>query len=234
MLWGILLLLATGAVAAIALGDQGTLGGLDAGMIVALVASVALLVFIGAPMIGGYRGRMSKAVRDMLVWIGLILVLVLGYSFREEATLAYNRIVGELVPPGYTVAVTDEVSGQQAVRVRRQPNGHFVARAQVNGATMMLLVDTGASSVVLKASDARSAGINIARLSYTIPVRTANGLAYAAATQVSSITVGSIRMHNIDVLVAKPGVLNESLLGMNFLTRLRSYEFSGEFLTLRS
>ncbi len=234
MLWGIFLLLATGAVAAIALGDQGTLGGLDAGMIVALVASVALLVFIGAPMIGGYRGRMSKAVRDMLVWIGLILVLVLSYSFREEATLAYNRIVGELMPPGYTVAVTDEVSGQQAVRIRRQPNGHFVARAQVNGATMTLLVDTGASSVVLKASDARSAGINIARLSYTIPVRTANGLAYAAATQVSSITVGSIRMHNIDVLVAKPGVLNESLLGMNFLTRLRSYEFSGEFLTLRS
>ena len=72
------------------------------------------------------------------------------------------------------------------------------------------------------------------RLNYSIPVRTANGLAYAAATQISSITVGSIRMHDIDVLVAKPGVLSESLLGMNFLTRLRSYEFSGEFLTLRT
>jgi aspartyl protease family protein len=234
MLWGILLLLAAGAVAAIALGDQGSLGGLDGATIVALVASVALLIFIGLPMFGEYRGRMSKAVRDMLVWVGLILVLVLGYSFRDQAKVVYERIVGELMPPGYTIAVTDEVSGQQAVRIRRQPNGHFVARAQVNGATMTLLVDTGASSVVLKASDARSAGININRLNYSIPVRTANGLAYAAATQISSITVGSIRMHNIDVLVAKPGALNESLLGMNFLTRLRSYEFSGEFLTLRT
>jgi aspartyl protease family protein len=40
-------------------------------------------------------------------------------------------------------------------------------------------------------------------------------------------------MYNLDARVSKPGALNESLLGMNFLTRLRSYEFSGEFLTLR-
>lgn len=97
----------------------------------------------------------------------------------------------------------------------------------------MLLVDTGASSIVLKASDARAAGINVSQLKFRVPVRTANGVAYAAATQISSIAVGSITMHNMNIMVAKPGVLSESLLGMNFLTRLRSYEFSGDFLTLR-
>lgn len=234
MLWAMLLLLATAAVAAIVLGDQGTLGGLDGATLAALMASVALLIFIGAPLINEYRGRMSKAAHDMLIWVGIILALVLVYSFRDEARVVYDRVAGELMPPGQTIAVTDAASGQQAVRIRRQPNGHFVARASVNGATMTLLVDTGASSVVLKASDARAAGINVERLHYGIPVRTANGLAYAASTQISTITIGSIQMHNMDVLVAKPGALNESLLGMNFLTRLRSYEFSGDFLTLRT
>jgi len=234
MLWAILLLLAGGALAALALGDQGSLGGLDASTIVALVASVALLVFIGAPLLSHYRGRVSKAAHDMLVWVALILVLVLAYSFRDEARQVYDRLAGELLPPGHTLTVTDQVSGQQAVRIRRQPNGHFAARALINGATMTLLVDTGASSVVLRASDARAAGIDLDALNFAIPVRTANGLAYAAAAQIGSITIGSIVMHDIDVLVAKPGVLAESLLGMNFLTRLRSYEFSGDFLTLRS
>jgi aspartyl protease family protein len=48
------------------------------------------------------------------------------------------------------------------------------------------------------------------------------------------VAIGPIRLDQVDALVTKPGVLNESLLGMNFLRRLRSYEFSGEFLTLRS
>ena len=56
MLWGILLLLAAGVVAAIALGDQGSMGGLDGATIVAVVASIALLVFIGLPMFSEYRG----------------------------------------------------------------------------------------------------------------------------------------------------------------------------------
>ena len=234
MLWAMLLLLAMGAVAALVFGDQGTLGGLDGGTFAALIASVALLIFIGAPLVREYRGRLPKAAHDMLIWVVLLLVLVLGYSYRDQAHQVYARIAGELMPPGHTFAITDDRTGKQAVRIRRQPNGHFVARAMVNGSAMTLLVDTGASTIVLKESDARAAGINVSRLNYAIPVRTANGLAYAAATRLGTIAVGSIEMHNMDVLIAKPGVLSESLLGMNFLTRLQSYEFSGDFLTLRS
>jgi aspartyl protease family protein len=233
MLWVLLLLLAVGGIAAVVVGDSGTLGGLDGSMIAALVGSIALLIFIGAPLITDYRGQLSKGLRDLLVWVGLIFLLVLGYSFRDDAKQIWQRVAGELLPPGHTLSVTDDRSGQQAVRIRRQPNGHFAARATVNGNAMTLLVDTGASSVVLKASDARAAGININGLSFTIPVRTANGTAYAASTRINSIAVGSIVMYNIDALVSKPGSLNQSLLGMNFLTQLRSYEFSGDFLTLR-
>ncbi|MFT7575827.1 MAG: aspartyl protease family protein [Alphaproteobacteria bacterium] len=233
MLWLILAMLGLAAVIAVALGDSGTLVGLDGGTLAALIASVALLIFIAGPFLTGQRGQLSKNLKDLLIWVGIMLILVLGYSFRDDAKHIYQRIAGELLPPGHTLSVTDDKAGQQAVRIRKQPNGHFTARATVNGQAMMLLVDTGASSIVLKASDARAAGINVSQLKFRVPVRTANGVAYAAATQISSIAVGSITMHNMNIMVAKPGVLSESLLGMNFLTRLRSYEFSGDFLTLR-
>jgi len=109
-----------------------------------------------------------------------------------------------------------------------------VARAAVNGAVMTLLVDTGASTVVLKPADAERAGIDVKNLAFTAPVSTANGTAFAAPIRLRSIDVGGIVLEDIEALVTKPGSLNESLLGMSFLRRLRSYEFSGDFLTLRS
>jgi aspartyl protease family protein len=45
--------------------------------------------------------------------------------------------------------------------------------------------------------------------------------------------VGPIVLNDVEALVAKPGTLKDNLLGMSFLSRLRSYEFTGDFLTLR-
>jgi aspartyl protease family protein len=109
-----------------------------------------------------------------------------------------------------------------------------VARTQVNGVPVTMLIDTGASTVVLKPSDARLAGIDVGSLKYSVPVRTANGTAFAAAVRLRRVAVGPIVLNGIDALVSAPGALDQSLLGMSFLRRLRSYEFSGEFLTLRS
>ncbi len=232
MLWVLLLLLGVGVVAAVVVGDSGSLGGVDGAMIAGIVASLALLIFIGLPALRQYRGQLPKAVSDLLIWVAIMLALVLGYAFRHDFQYIYQRMAGELMPPGHTLSVSDE-TGQHAVRIRRQPNGQFTARAEVNGATVSMLVDTGASTIVLTSSDASAAGIDLARLGYTIPVRTANGTAYAAASSLNAITVGTITMYGVRILIAKPGTLDQSLLGMNFLTRLRSYEFSGEFLTLR-
>jgi aspartyl protease family protein len=64
-------------------------------------------------------------------------------------------------------------------------------------------------------------------------VQTANGTTYAAHVRLASVALGPINLTNIEALVAKPGALRENLLGMSFLSRLRSYEFTSEHLTLR-
>ncbi len=96
-----------------------------------------------------------------------------------------------------------------------------------------MLVDTGASTVVLRPEDARRLRIDVDNLRYLVPVHTANGTTYAASVRLQSLSVGKISMKDVDALVAKQGTLRDNLLGMSFLNRLTSYEFSGEFLTLR-
>ena len=233
VLWICLLLLLVGVIAAFTLGDGGTIAGMGGDMIAGLAASLALLVYFASSLFGDYRGRLSGAVRDLALWAALALALIVAYSFREEASMLFNRVAGELLPPGQAIDVSTPREGYHAVRIRKRGDSHFAARAKINGASVTLLVDTGASTVVLKQADARAVGIDTAQLSYTVPVNTANGATYAAAVKLDEIAIGPIVVRDVEALVSRPGALKESLLGMNFLRRLRSYEFSGEFLTLR-
>ncbi len=233
-LWICLLLLLGAGVAAFAIGDAGSIGGLSGDTIAAMTAALALLIFLGGSLFAHYQGRLAGAARDIAIWLGLALLLVIGYSFREEAGFVANRVAGELLPPGQTLNVGNSTQGNRAVRIRKRRDGHFIARSRVNGAAVSLLVDTGATVVMLKAADAMAAGINVSDLAYTTEIQTANGRATAASIRLNSIEIGSITIQQVEALVAKPGTLRESLLGMSFLRRLRSYEFSRDFLTLRS
>ncbi len=180
------------------------------------------------------RGRTGGVVRGLAAWTLFAGAVVAGYAFREELTTAAYRMAGDLLPPGQVQQLESAPGQEKAVRIRRRGDGHFVARADVNGSAASMLVDTGASSVVLKPADAERAGLDVRRLSYSVAVQTANGTTYAAPVRLKSVAVGPIRMRDVEALVAKPGTLKDSLLGMTFLKRLRSYEFSGDFLTLRS
>lgn len=232
--WILIVMLAGALAVALSIGDEATVAGLESSQVIAFGVSITLLVFVGGGLLRTYGGRFGQAARDLSVWLALTLTLVLGYSFRDEFQGLAQRITGELSPPGDAVMVGGGNASDRAVRIRKRRDGHFVARTQVDKASLTMLVDTGASTVVLKPTDARAAGINVDTLAYTVPVRTANGTAYAASVRIKRMVVGDIVVDGVEALVAKPGALNESLLGMSFLRRLRSYEFSGDFLTLRS
>ena len=190
-------------------------------------------IFLAISIAGDYRGRWGSAFKHAAIWIGLGIALVGGYAYRDDMKIVTSRIAGEILPPGQAVTVESDVAGERAVRLRKRPDGHFVARASVQGNALGFLVDTGASTVVLTATDAATAGVDVNALSYNVAVETANGTAYVAPVRLRSIAIGPIEVLDVEAMVAKPGSLKENLLGMSFLKRLRSYEVSGEFLTLR-
>lgn len=197
-----------------------------------LIGSGALIGLYAVLLATGSGNRVLQNAKHLAIWGGLILLLIAGYSYRGEFADIGNRVMVELTPPGYTIPA-DSREGEIAVRIRKRQNGHFVARGDVNGARVTMLVDTGASTVVLKPADAERAGIDVGGLSFSAPVSTANGTAFAAPVRLRAVSIGGIVIEDVEALVARPGSLNESLLGMSFLRRLRSYEFSGDFLTLR-
>jgi aspartyl protease family protein len=230
--WIALLLLVVAGLVLVLRADAGTIAGFDPSEFAIVVGGVALLIYLVSVIAGSYRGRGGQAARDLLAWLVVALALVAGYSYREELLVFGHRVVGELLPPGSPLRVA-QVEGKQSVTIRKRSDGHFVVSTVANGVTLHMLVDTGASTVVLRPEDARRLRIDVDNLRYLVPVHTANGTTYAASVRLPSLSVGRISLKDVDALVAKQGTLRDNLLGMSFLNRLTSYEFSGEFLTLR-
>jgi aspartyl protease family protein len=231
--WIALTLLVIAGLALLLRADAGSIAGFDPSEFAIAVAGVAMLIFLASSIAGSYRGRTGQAVRDLLSWSMVALLLVAGYSYREDILSLGHKVAGELLPPGTALRGDTQVVGERSVRIRRRPDGHFVVKTQVNGIALSMLVDTGASTVVLKPVDAQRLGIEVDRLRYSVPVQTANGTTFAAHVRIRTLSLGPINLNDVEALVAKPGALKDNLLGMSFLSRLRSYAFEGDFLTLR-
>jgi aspartyl protease family protein len=119
------------------------------------------------------------------------------------------------------------------VELHATSNGHFQARVDVNGRSIDVMVDTGASMVALTFEDAEKAGIFLRDIDYTQRVSTANGIARIAPVTLSRVSIGGITVHNVEAAVAEPGKLQISLLGMTFLSRLDRVDMRSGTLLLQ-
>jgi aspartyl protease family protein len=229
--WLALFILALGAMFLVS-NESGMIAGLDSTTFGYVAVCLALLVYIGGGMFARYGGRASAMLRDAVTWLALGLGLVTLYAYKDDLMPIAARVVGELLP-GSAMTVEESTNGLTEVRLRRRLDGHFTANVDVNGKTISMIVDTGASTIVLRPEDAAKVGIDVSRLTYKVPVLTANGRTVAARVYVDKVAIGPLDRQRVEALVAQPGAMTQSLLGMSFLSRLRSYEFSGDFLTLR-
>ena len=231
--WIALLLLVVAGLVLMLRPDAGSIAGYDPSDFAVLMAGLALLIFIGSSLLGSYRGRAGEALRDMLTWAVVALAIVTGYSFRDRILALGHQVLGELLPPGTVLRADVQADGERSAKFRKRPDGTYVVPAEANGVSIKMLVDTGASWVVLTADDGRRLGFDLEDLRYTIPVQTANGTIYAASVRLRSLTVGKISINDVEALVAKRGPLRENLLGLSFLNRLSGFDFSNGYLTMR-
>ena len=124
------------------------------------------------------------------------------------------------------------VRGLRTMTLRKHPgSSHFLAQVALNGRRVIMMVDTGATRTIVSRHDAKRAGINLAQLTYNIPVRTANGVVHLAVVTIRVFSLGPRRIWNLRILVSPQ--VSRSLLGMNVLRRFESFEFKGDELILR-
>lgn len=121
----------------------------------------------------------------------------------------------------------------RTVEIAASDNGHFNAEAEINGQTLNVLVDTGATMVALTYEDAESAGIYLKASDFTYGVNTANGVARVAAVMIDRISIGDITVRNVRGTVSERGRLSTSLLGMSFLSRLERVDMRAGVLVLK-
>ncbi len=122
-----------------------------------------------------------------------------------------------------TIALGDHAgrsaaSGRASVTLLPDSQGHYMVQGQINGGTVRMLLDTGATLIALPASEAMRLGINYrnGQMGY---VKTANGTAPAYRVKLDTVKLGDIEINQVDAVVQEQG-LPFILLGMSFLNRM--------------
>lgn len=107
--------------------------------------------------------------------------------------------------------------GGASVTLQADGRGHFMVQGQINGGTVRMLVDTGATLIALPAQEALRLGIDYKQGPRGM-VSTANGLVPAYRARLDSVKIGDIVLNQVDAVVQESG-LPYALLGMSFLNR---------------
>ena len=126
---------------------------------------------------------------------------------------------------------SEESAGQGGeIRIPRSDDGHYYAKAQVNGNDVTLLIDTGASFTTFPEGMARPLGIEVDKSGFPTYSSTANGMVKDWRAR-AELRVGSIIRNDFPVRVTE-GALDTALLGMNWLETLKSWRVEGRELVL--
>jgi aspartyl protease family protein len=229
-LWIVVAALGIAVLALAMRNEQDTIAGIHPGSIAALITGAVLVVMVFGAVYALFYKRIGELLRAAVFWCAFAALIFGAYSFRFQLQTIGEQALAGLMPG----AMIAQASSGRAVEVVRAREGDFTIKADVNGSHITMLVDTGASSVVLSADAAKAAGLPVEMLKYEVPIETANGRGRAAYVVLDRIAVGGILERKVPALVSSPGDLKTSLLGMSFLKRLESFEVHGERLVLRA
>ncbi|HSM95319.1 MAG TPA: TIGR02281 family clan AA aspartic protease [Rhizomicrobium sp.] len=167
----------------------------------------------------------GHTLRNIALWLGIFAILAIAYMLKDPFQQTWLRLQSQLISGSAIETAPREVT------INADENGDFYVWGSVNGATVRFAVDTGASDIVLSPADARRAGIDIAGLTYGGEYETANGTGHGAFVTLEKFSVGPISFVEVPASV-NATAMDSSLLGMAFLKRLKSFEFSKDKLVL--
>ena len=131
--------------------------------------------------------------------------------------------------PQGSIVLRGSISGHQLV-YRADSRGHFTIAATANGVPLRFLVDTGATLVFLTPADAVSVGLDPAALVFNQTANTSNGEVRIAPATLRQIQIDDLTVERVPAAVVER--LGQSVLGMSFLARLKSFEIRSGVLTI--
>ena len=190
-----------------------------------LLYLVCLVAVFGGGLFARLRYNTSRTLAHIAIWVALFAGLILAYSFRGEMGGLGDRFTAELMPRD------GRPEGERIMSYPVAQNGHYQVQAMADGVTLAFTIDTGASDVVLNPAAAVRLGYDLDQLTFSEVAETANGLVRGAPIVISEFRLGNIVVHDLPATVNEADMSN-SLLGMEFLRRLKSWRVEGDRMTL--
>lgn len=166
----------------------------------------------------------------MFRFAAIALVGALSAVGAAKAVVSLDDLRHPELRASSAAATLGDAEGGSA-QITKDSDGHFWAKAAVDGHDVRFLVDTGATAVSLSMADAQRLGIDTSKLTYDYNVITADGRTRAASVKLASVAIAGAKVRDVDALVIEKGLEN-SLLGMSYLGRLSRFEATPEALIL--
>ncbi len=165
-----------------------------------------------------HRGGLGRMLRHAMTWALIFLGAIAAVGLWGD--------IRSTVMPRQTV-----IAAQGRIELPRAPDRHFYVIAEVEGVPVRFVVDTGATDLVLTRADAERVGIDPATLVFSGRANTANGEVRTAPVRLSEVAIGDIVQTGVRAQVNE-APMQESLLGMSFLSRFERIEITRDRMVL--
>jgi aspartyl protease family protein len=182
----------------------------------ALAAALLLMVISRIP----YVGRIVRFAVSLAL-LGFFIFLLMQQAPYQP------QLAGVMSSLGLD---RQEVVGRE-VRIRMAADGHFWGRARLNGVERRMLIDSGATMTTISPKTAAAAKVDASAGMVPILLRTANGMTKAETGTLDEMRLGPITARDLKIVVA-PGLGDVDVIGMNFLSKLKSWRVEGRTLVL--
>lgn len=190
-----------------------------------LIWAIGGLVLVGSSL-AARRLPMGQTLKMALAWVAIFAGLFVIVALRDDFGAIWQKV--------RTAAVGENaqtVGG--SLRIPASEDGHYYAVTVVNGHSVRFMIDTGATVTSVSRDTAKAVGVPLDRAGYPAIVETANGLAEAQRSRIERFELGPIRRDDMHVFVMED-LGDTNLLGMNFLSTLKSWRVEGRTLILES
>jgi aspartyl protease family protein len=168
----------------------------------------------------------------LLLILACVILIAGGYAVRTIDNALNGPTTKSVAAAVQVDAPRAPVHSGRTLTLESGRGGHFETEARISGRTLNFLVDTGASLVILRQSDAARIGIRPMHSDFTATVSTANGKTKAAPAKLERVEFGGITVYDVTALVMPDEALSSNLLGMSLLSKLKRYEVANGRLLL--
>ncbi|MGN6269234.1 MAG: retropepsin-like aspartic protease family protein [Sphingomonas sp.] len=185
---------------------------------------LVLLLVLVASSLTIRRMPLGQMAKMALAWLAIFAIAMLIVAGRHHIARGWSALTGAFADGGQTTQ-------GDTVRIAKAAEGHFWATADINGVRRSMLIDSGATETAISAATARAARLDLGESPFGTILSTANGDVAATRATIGELAVGSITTHDLPVVVS-PAFGDTDVLGMNFLSRLKSWRVEGDTLIL--